>query len=212
MVSGVLLLSLMLFLSCVDIPNKEPAIPDPVGAYRFIHAATDLGDVGIKIDGVSKGNLAFKGILNHDWYPAGTRQVLLSNGDTLLVSVATEMRGTFCILDKEKDARAFIRLQERRTFDSATLGEKGAVRVVHLCPDGPSLTFSVAGAETVDLGSLAYKGVGSYKTVTPGNYNLVGKDGNNTLVDWPITVGNTRMTVLIVGKAASLSVMPLNDN
>ncbi|MBN2356514.1 DUF4397 domain-containing protein [candidate division KSB1 bacterium] len=214
MLFGVLLLSSMLFLSCVDIPNEEPAISDPVGAYRFIHAATDLGDVGVTIDGAAKGNMSFKSVLSHQVYPAGTRTVVLSNGDTLLVSVATQMRGTFCILDLEQGARAFLRLAERRFFDSADLGANGALRVVHLCPDGPTVSFEAMAADTVaaDFGDLAYKKISPYMGMPPGDYSLKGNAGAIPLINYPISVGTTRMTVFVIGKAAALDVLVVNDN
>jgi len=208
---GVVLLTVAAFLSCVDVPTKGPDPLPAIAGYRFIHAATDLGNVALSVDGVAKGNLSFKGSIGHQQYTAGTREVTLSDGETLLVSMTTDIRGTIVLIDKEAGERAFLKLTERRVIDDPTTAT-GRVRVVYLCPDGPAMTFKVVGAETAEWAALNYKGVGAYKEVPAGDYTLQGNDGDTPMVNYPVTIGNTRTTIFVIGKAASLDVLAVADN
>jgi hypothetical protein len=208
---GVVLLTVAAFLSCVDVPTKGPDPLEAIAGYRFIHAATDLGNVALSVDGVSKGNLSFKGAIGHQQYTAGTREIALSNGEALLVSMTTDIRGTIVLIDKEAGERAFLKLTERRVIDEPTTAT-GRVRIVHLCPDGPAITFKAVGAETFEWSALSYKGIGAYKEVPAGDYTIEGKAGETPLVSYPVTVGNTRTTIFVIGKAASLDVLAVADN
>jgi hypothetical protein len=213
---GALLLIAALVSSCVDVPTEGPA-PTPLKSeYRIIHGATDMGDVSLSVQGKAAGNLSFKGSLPHADYGAGTKELILSNGDYILVSMSTDYRGTFVLLNKEGPDRTFLKLTERRVFDSATIVDTvsvGAVRPVHCSAD--------AGAVDITIGDytwsgVSYRGIGAYQKMAPGDYTVTVKPAGGTDVVYQTTVavGTERNTVIVLGSAAggTLTALGVKDN
>lgn len=220
LVVGAFLLFIALLSGCVDIPSEGPTPPPLKAEYRFIHGATDMGEVGVTVDGKSLGNLAFKGVTPHTFFASGTKSVVLSNGETVLVSMSTDYRGTFVLLPQEGNppARTFVKLQERRMFDSATIDDTtGAVRPVNCSNDVQNFDIDVTGADgTITWANMPYRSTGTYARVTPGQYTISVKKAGTADVWTSATVDitNIRNTVCLVGNiaAGNLTLVVVQDN
>jgi hypothetical protein len=217
---GAFLLILALVSGCVDVPTEGPT-PTPLKSeYRFIHAATDMGDVSLTVQGKAAGSFNFKGSIAHADYGAGTKELVLSNGDALLVSLSTDFRGTFVVLNKEGADRTYLKLTERRMFDSATIVDTvsvGAIRPVNVAADKPSLDITIAGpGGSYTWSSVPYRGIGAYQKVTPGEYTVSVKlaGAADVWTSTTVTVGTERNTVLVLGStaASTLTTLPVKDN
>jgi hypothetical protein len=204
--------SLFLFSSCVDVPTNAVTPPPALSYYRFLNAAAGAGSLTLSVDGSSIGSLDFKGNTSYTEYPAGTKNVVLSTGDTLVMSMATDYQGTMCIL-KEGAAFTFLRANELRVFDPVT-AEKGKLRVIQLSADAPTLDVTATGPDELDFTGLTYKKISGYLDATPGSYNVLATAGDDTLLNFPVTVGTERSTVFIVGSVAgaTLGQVALKDN
>ncbi len=117
-----LLLCVAWLVGCVDVSSTGPDAPVINSEFRFLNAAGDLGDVNITLDlGNAVSSLAVGATNTHQTYPSGNRLAVLSNGDSLRIAMTAEQRATVMILPlSAPDAtREFIKLVERRIFDSA---------------------------------------------------------------------------------------------
>jgi hypothetical protein len=187
--------------------------------YRFIHAAADMGDVTVTVDGAAAGSLAFKGVIPYAEYESGTKTVKFSNGETLLLSMSTDYRGSFLILNKVGGDRAFLKIQERRIFDSPQSKDSLTVRVGNCSADAGSIDVTLEGATgTASWTGLAYRAVGAYKKLAPGSYTMTVKPagGADVLTTTTVTVGSVteRNSVYVLGSKASgnLSALGVKDN
>jgi hypothetical protein len=205
-------------VGCADAPSTGPTPPDYVSQYRFIHAASDLGDVGVAVDGAAIGTLGFQGAIPHVQFPAGSRVAVLSNGDTLRISMQPERRGSVVILQRIGQARDYINLTERRVFDPTTTSEAW-VRIVNVSPE-PALDVRViAGADTAIADSgMVVRDDSGYHRIAVGNYTIsliaTGDTTNTVLASAPLTAANKRQTSLIVGSVAggNLGIVNLSDD
>lgn len=203
---------------CADVPSTGPTPPEYVAQFRFIHAAGDLGNVGVSVDGAALGNLAFQGFIPHVQFPAGERVAALSNGDTLRIPMGTERRGSVVLLSRVGQARDFIILTERRVFDPIATS-KAWVRLVNASPE-PSLDVRViAGADTAIADSgMVVRDDSGYHRIAVGNYTIsliaTGDTTNTVLASAPLTAANKRQTSLIVGSVAggNLGIVNLSDD
>ena len=204
--------SLFILSSCVDMPTKAVTPPAALSYYRFINAAP--GSLALSVDGKSLGSLDFKANTSYAEYTAGTKYVVLSTGDTLIMSMATDYRGTMCLL-QEGGVPTFLRANEMRVFDPAT-AEKGKLRAIHLSADAGAVDIKATGPETLEWTGVEYKDIGGYKDATPGNYTVTVTqvDSVNAVLSFPVTVGTERSTAFIVGSIAgtTLSAVALKDN
>lgn len=196
-------------LSCADVPSTGPTPPDFRAEFRFVHAAPELGNVQLAVDGVQQGALDYAGDLAHREYPAGSREVALSSGERQFVAMSTNLRGTVVVLPALAGApREFLRLSERRVFDAPQV----AFRVANFyAPAAVDVTVT-AGADTVLATSLAYKGVSNYRAVPAGSYTVEAKiAGSNTvLVSSPLSV-STSHTSMILGDASAALIKNVAD-
>ncbi|MBD3376636.1 DUF4397 domain-containing protein [candidate division KSB1 bacterium] len=210
----VLMLVAALMTGCVDVPADGPTPPEYKAQFRFVHAANDVGDVAVSVDGQSVGNLSFAGVIPHSEFLAGSRTVKLGN-EEFPVAMSTEQRGTVVVLDQQQGARAYIKLVERRLFDAETT-EQGNLRLVHAAK-APAVDLEVVGSDT----SFAYEGVG-YEAATPyakipaGTYEVMvyAAGDTNAILTTSVNVGNKRHSSLVVGdaEAGTLSFLNLEDN
>lgn len=196
-------------LSCADVPSTGPGTPEVVSEFRFVHAAPELGSVSVSVDGAAQGDLVFSNSLAYKQFPAGSREVALSNGERQFVAMSTDLRGTIALLPSSGGTREFFRISERRIFDTPNV----AVRVLNLIPNLNVDVRVIAGADTVTNASLAYKGDTGYRIATARDYTIeVKQAGSNTvLATAPLTV-STSHTALILGNAGAVSVKGLADN
>lgn len=217
-VIGALLLfgvfSLLILSSCVDMPTNAVPPPPALSYYRFIHAAAGVGNVSLSVDGKSIGALDFKGSTPYAEYAAGRKTVVLSTGDTLIMSMSTDYRGTMCIL-LEGGVPTFMRANEMRVFDPVT-AEKGKLRVIHLSADAPAVNITATGADVLNWTDVTYKQIGAYKDVTPGQYTITVTPVGATeaVLTFTATLGTERSTAFVVGSVAggTLSAIALKDN
>ncbi len=216
---GAFLLLIALLSSCVDVPTTGPTPPALKAEYRFINAAPDMGDVSVTVDGTAAGNLPFKGVIPHAEFTSGTKTVNLSNGETVLLSMSTDYRGTFIFLNKVGEDRTFLKIQERRVFDPPANKDSLTVRVANCSPDAGPLDFTLEGtAGTASWTGLAYKGIGAYKKMPAGAYTLTVKaaGGADALTTTAVNVGavTERNTIFVLGSQSggSLSTLGVKDN
>jgi hypothetical protein len=211
---GVFTLFLIALSSCVDMPTKGVTPPPLVSTYRFINAAPDLANVGIAVEGTSVGTIDFKANTSYAQYESGTKNVALSNGESLIISMATDYQGTICLLPQEAGVRAFLRANEMRVFDPADTGAKGKLRVIHLA-DAPEVDITATSSDTtVSWAGVEYKNIGAYRSVHPGNYTVTVAAAGATVLTFQVTVGSERNSAFIMGSAAggTLSAVGLKDN
>jgi len=216
------LLSLMVtaawLVGCADVPSTGPTPPDYVAQFRFIHAAGDLGNVGVSVDGAAIGNVAFGSAIPYVQFPAGSRVAVLSSGDTLRVPMPFERRGSVVILQRVGQARDFLTLPERRIFDPVTTSQAW-VRIIN-ASSGPSLDVRViAGADTaIAQPAMAPRDTTGYLRIAAGSYTTSvianGDTANTVLASAALSAANKRQTILILGSttANNLAIVNLADD
>ncbi len=118
---GISLSVIFLLSSCVKIPTEAPPLPNLKAKVRVIHAATDLGEVNVKLDGRSIATLAMESSSAYIDLNAGkhTFQVGEQPVDTLFIDtdfVGTVYLATVFISDGDTTDR-FIKKRERWMFN-----------------------------------------------------------------------------------------------
>ena len=200
---SVLVLSVWL-ISCVDVPSTGPPTPEFNASFRFINAAEDLGDVGISVDGTTVATVSFGAETpTHDTYPAGSRQVSLSNGDTFPVAMTTDQRGTVLLLPLTGTIREFIKLIEGGIFDQPVTTT--AIRIVHASPDAGDVEFTLTGADTIS-GTASYRSVSAYSAVPAGDYTYTIVTAAGDTTEASVSLGNMRHTAVLMGSVANTNV------
>ncbi|MCG3157149.1 MAG: hypothetical protein DKINENOH_03780 [bacterium] len=198
-----------LLLGCADVPATGPTPPEFNAEFRFLHAATDLASVQVAVDGIQQGTLAFAGELAHKQFPAGSREVALSNGEKQFVAMSTNLRGTVVLLPAAAGApREFFRLTERRLFDSP----QRVLRVANFNPALEAQVTVTAGADTVLATRLAYKAVTNYINVAAGDYTMeVKAAGGNTVLATSALSISASHTSIILGDANATTIKSVTD-
>lgn len=200
-------------VGCTDVSSTGPTPPDFQSEFRFVNAAQDLGNVTVSVDGQSVGSLDFMGATDHQTYPSGDRVVTLSSGDTLRVGMASEQRSTVVILPLTGAEREFVRLDERKTTNSATTDEP-AFRLYDAA-QSPDLNVTIAGPDTVET-ELAYGDNSGYEAYTAGDYTIsasLAADTTDTVIgSTTVSLSNTRSTTIIVGDSTAVQFVNLTDN
>lgn len=199
-----------LFLGCAEVPSTGPAPPDLRAEFRFVHAAPELGDVQVSVDGVAQGTLGFAASTPYANYPAGSRAVTLSNGESQFVAMSTDLRGTIALLPAASGAaREFFRLTERRIFDAPAT----ALRVINFNPAHNVVVNLTAASDTVASMSLGYKASSGYRALNAGNYTIVVKaaDRDTVLASAAVAV-STSQTTMILGNGGTVVLANLTDN
>jgi hypothetical protein len=201
-------------MSCADVPSTGPEPPELIAEFRFVHAAGDLGKIGVKVDGSNLGDVTFKGAIPHTEFPAGNRVAVLSTGDTLRFAMESYKRGTVVILPKAGPLREFVKLSERRVFDPVNTSQ-ALLRIVHAA-QAPELFVKIAGASrTVRLNGVAFKGDSDYLQVPAGNYTITvtaASDTATVLAAATLEAANKRQTSVILGSTGGLELVNLTDD
>lgn len=200
-------------MSCADVPSTGPQPPNLISQFRFVHAAGDLGSVGVAVDGAAVGNFAFKAALPYTEFPAGSRLAVLSSGDSLRIAMESYGRGTVVILPKTGPVREFIKLSERRVFDSASTGS-ALLRIVHAAA-APNLFVKIEGPTTVRLNDAAFRSATNYLQLPAGSYTIsvaAAEDTTTVLASATLNAVNKRQTSVILGSAAALELVNLADD
>jgi hypothetical protein len=205
-------------ISCVDVSSTGPTPPDFNSEFRFLNAAADLGNVSISFDlGDAVSVLGFGAANSHQTYPSGNRIGALSSGDSLRVAMTAEQRATVVILPLTGTVREFIKMIERRIFDSAaTSGAR--IRVAHAglagAAEGGDLDVTIAGADTSLTVMVSYRDVSGYASVPAGSYTLTAMASGDTVAVATTTVdlSSARYTSVITGDVSAPSFVDLSDN
>ncbi len=205
-------------VGCADVPSTGPTPPNYVSQVRFIHAAGDLGNVGVSVDGAAIGTLAFQGAIPHASFPAGARVATLSNGDTLRIGMQPERRGSIVLLGRIGQARGFLTLTERRVFDPVATTQ-ALVRIVNVAAEAGLDVRVIAGADTAiaESGMVSRDDTG-YQQIAAGSYTIsliaTGDATNTVLASATLNAANKRQTSLIVGSVAggNLGIVNLSDD
>jgi Domain of unknown function (DUF4397) len=202
-------------MSCADVPSTGPQPPNLIAQFRFVHAADDLGNIGVAVDGAAVGSFAFKAALPYTEFPAGSRVAVLSSGDTLRIAMESYNRGTVVILPKTGPVREFIKLSERRVFDPVSTSS-ALLRVVHAA-EAPNLFVKIVGPSTVRLNDTAFRSATNYLPLPAGNYTIsvaTTADTTTVLASATLTAVNKRQTSVILGSAdaGTLTLMNLTDD
>jgi hypothetical protein len=200
-------------MSCADVPSTGPQPPNLIAQFRFVHAAGDLGNVGVAVDGAAVGSLAFKAALPYTEFPAGSRVAVLSSGDTLRIFMESYGRGTVVILPKTGQLREFAKLSERRVFDPVNTGE-ALLRVVHAA-EAPNLFVKIVGPDTVRLSDTVFASETNYLRLRAGSYTIsvaASTDTTTILASATLNAVNKRQTSVILGSAGALELVNFADD
>lgn len=190
------------FTGCVDVPSTGPTPPNMQADFRFVNGQADLGSVSIEIDGEAVGTIDFAENTTHRTFNAGSRNMVLSNGDTRAVAMPSERRGTYVLLALDAGVRDMVRLDERQRFNPVAVGE--IQKTIHVPEDTVNAAFDstvtvsggyfrvanfmnsqdvdveIAGrtgfvlgiADTVLVTGLSYKNNSGYREMATGTYDL----------------------------------------
>ncbi|MGH7491439.1 MAG: hypothetical protein ACREOO_03485 [bacterium] len=200
-----------LLLGCADVPSTGPTPPDLRAEFRFMHAAPELGAVQVSVDGVGQGSVDFSNSTPRSNFPAGSRSISLSNGESQFVAMATDLRGTVVLLPAAPGApREFFRMAERRIFDTP----QTALRLINFNPDRSVVVNINSGTTAVATFTLGYKESSGYQAVNAGNYIIEVKETETDTIALATTSVNvtTSHTTAILGNASSVVLSNLVDN
>ena len=203
------LLAAAMLVSCADVPSTGPTPPDFVSEFRFVHAASDLGNVQVTVDGANAGSLEPGKSTGHATYPAGSRRVSVGSGDPQNVAMTTDQRGTFVIMPTVAGFREFMKLSERRIFDTPI---SNRARIVSAQPDNELTVaaISTTGDTVLAATSLSYKQNTGYFDAPAGDYRLefrAGSGQNNTTT---VSVSGSH-TAILMGSGSAVSLIYLSD-
>jgi len=132
-----LLLSVVLLtvlaVSCVKIPTEGHELPNFTGTFRFINAASDVGETAVHLNGSSVGTLALGQANDYETVQAGTHAFYVpADPDTMIDSlvVDTDFSGTIFIVPKEiNEDRRFIKNREHWEYANEVVADT----MVHVC-------------------------------------------------------------------------------
>jgi len=222
----VVLISLMgaaLLVSCADVPSTGPALPEFNAEFRIVNAAADLAGGNVMVDGESVGTLSGAGTwIPHKTYDSGSREIVVA-GDTVLVSMETDWRGTIYMLPLvEVDGemiRSALPVKERRIFDSAetkqlelaiddTTSEmvnSTAIRIFNAANSVAELSVYIEDADgpQVEVEALPYRENSGYFALMTGTYSVLAVAGDDTVAQFSTgALGTERYTVLMMSTAS----------
>ena len=216
---AVLLMLLTAWLAgCADVPSTGPEPPQYKAQFRFIHAAADLGNVGVAVDGATVGTVDFRGVTPYGEFPAGSRVATLSNGDTLRIAMPPERRGSILLLPRAGGSREILLLTERRVFDPVATPE-ALVRIVNTSEAAGLDVRVIAGADTAiaESGMVRRDDTG-YQHIPTGSYTVsviaTGDTTNTVLASAALDAAAKRQTSIIIGSpaAGNLGIVNLADD
>lgn len=228
-----LLIMSVWLLNCTDVPSTGPPVPEFNAEFRFINAAEDLGDVGVSVDGASVGTAAYLGEIAHRTFLAGSRVVDLGSGDSQLIGMETDQRGSVVILPLTGATREFLKLNERRIFDSAATStarfrvtnavidtvqiRETVIDTTVTPPDtssivtgfdivGLSIDVTVSSADTmVAVSGLGYAQDTGYMSIPPGDYTVdISEAGvDSVITSTSVSLSLMRQSAVIMGSVAN---------
>jgi hypothetical protein len=204
------LAAVTLLLGCADVPSTGPTPPDLRAEFRFVHAASELEEVRVFVDGVDQGPLVFANGTAYSNFPAGSRAISLSNGESQFVSMNSNFRGTVFLLPASGAPRKFLGMTERRLFDPP----RTALRVVNFDPNRSVVMNITSGADTVATVGLDYEESSGYLAVSAGTYTIEVKEAQTDTTALATTSVNvsTSHTTMILSSDNAVVLSNLTDD
>jgi|Deesub1362B_J571_1020462.scaffolds.fasta_scaffold03651_4 hypothetical protein len=213
---GFLVLLAFVLSSCVDVPSEAPPLPKFKAKLRVIHAATDLGEVTVKLDGEVLASLNMEGASPYVDLDAGKHAFQVGNEEVDSLFVDTDFVGTFYIatLTNDNDSR-FIKKRERWLYNAPAPEDTTIVTFAQFCPDGvfkiAMMGVNSAEQDTVRktlASALAFtKFTWARLAVTGWDYTFYVIDGSDTLLTVkPTLASGTSVTEVLLNTKANLKV------
>ncbi|HHM24005.1 MAG TPA: DUF4397 domain-containing protein [Bacteroidetes bacterium] len=215
---GVLLIALFAISSCVKIPTEAPPLPKFKAKLRIIHAATDVGEVAVKLDGQNLATLSMEGASPYVDVDAGKHAFQVGSEDVDSLFVDTDFVGTFYIAAKAGgNTKRLIKKRERWMFNPPAPKDTAAVVFAQMSPDGAYDILwagSYSGSDTSysKNGTLASglaftKFAGGFFPVTGWSYTFYVTDGTDTLLTVNPTISSGKsVTEVLMNNKANLKV------
>ncbi len=223
-----------LLVGCADVPSTGPTPPEFKAEFRFVNAAADLDGSAVSVDGANIGTLAGPGsALAYRSYNAGSRIVTIT-GDSIIVSMETDWRGSVFLMPEitigEKTTRQFVKVNERRIFDSPvskkevvaedgtkTLEDAPRFRIVNaINAELPvNVTLWMNDSTEVDFASdVESQKFDGYKFVDMASYTVYVTDAaGDTLTSFATgSLAAKRYTAVVWGTAGAVSGITLADD
>ena len=204
------MLAAALLVSCADVPSTGPTPPVFNSEFRFVHAAADLGQLEVRVDGSQVATLALGESSPRGTFPSGSRVVALSSGESQNIGMDSDQKASVYILPSVAGVRELVRLGEGRTFDNP---RAPSLRIFSAHPDSSFEIYAYAGGDTVyDGTALTFKTNTGYLGVAAATYTVDVKfaGSSTTAASTSVTVANGH-TVMVVGVGAGVSLTALND-
>ncbi|MBD3287222.1 hypothetical protein GF337_00325 [candidate division KSB1 bacterium] len=209
--------------SCADIPSQAPPLPEFMSKVRFIHTATDLGEVGVVMDGTTKATLSFGQASAYFDEAAGRKLVRLDGGaanDTAMVRLDTDdVIAVYVVTRPDAEAPRFVKKAERRLYRDVTPADTLAkVLFAQMCDATLAISVeSISGADTTTTevsSGLAFTNFawGSFATNGP-SHTLIVKDGDAVVKSMALDLtGGKVYTEVLHNTVDNLSVAQLENN
>jgi len=211
---GVLLIALLAISSCVKIPTEAPPLPKFKAKLRVIHAATDIGEVTVKLDGQNLATLSMEGASPYVDLDAGKHAFQVGSEDVDSLFVDTDFVGTFYIAAKTNgNTKRLIKKRERWLFNPPAPTDSAVVAFAQMSPDG-EYKIEMSGTNGTDnvnetlADKLAFTEFTAVKIpVTGWTYTFYVSSGSDTLLTVNPTIASGKsVTEVLMNEKANLKV------
>ena len=209
--------------SCADIPSQAPPFPKFMSKVRYIDVATDLGDVGVVMDGTTKANLSVGEASAYFDEAAGTKKFKLEGGaamDTASIHLDTDdVIALYIVPRADANAPRFVKKAERRLYrDVAPSDTLAKVMVAQMCDSTLAVSVeSISGADTTttDVSSgLAFTKFAWVTLATNGpSHTLVVKHNDAVIKSSSLNLSGGKVyTEVLYNTVDNLSVAQFENN
>ncbi len=209
--------------SCADVPSQAPPFPEFKSKVRFIHTATDLGEVGVIMDGTTKASLSFGAASAYFDEDAGRKLFKLQGGaedDTANVRLDTDdVIAIYVVTRPDDDAPRFVKIAERKLYlDVSPADTLAKVLVAQMCNATLAVSVeSISGADTTTTevsSGLAFTKFAWVNLATNGpSHTLMVKDGDTVIKTQPLQLSGGKVyTEVLHNTVDNLSVAQLENN
>ncbi len=181
---SLLLLGLVWF-ACVDPPTNAPPLPEPPHTLaRFAHVALDApGAQEIKVDGASKGTIAFGQTTDYLDFGYGNRQVT-AGAISGIVNFLAEQQATVLVYSAAGTSHYLYLLEADRNHSNA-IDTLARVQFVHAAlGSAGTITFRSDSSTGADLSTgVAIATAPNYTNMNPGTITIFALSGGGYLSD-----------------------------
>ena len=209
--------------SCADVPSQAPPFPEFKSKVRYIHTATDLGEVGVVMDGTTKANLSFGTASAYFDEDAGRKLFRLEGGaanDTANVQLDTDdVIAIYVVTRPNAEAPRFIKKSERKLYrDVSPADTLAKVLIAQMCDATLAVSVeSISGADTTTTevsSGLGFTNFAWVSLATNGpSHTLMVKDGDTVVKSQSLDLtGGKVYTEVLHNTVYNLSVAQLENN